>query len=94
MALKIIKRLGTYKYLFLWLLFILSCQKQDRIAILAEYLKEEKRLRENESSAQALRDSLKLLEEKYKIDRNAELRKLAEDPGEWVDLLKELKRVQ
>jgi hypothetical protein len=74
--------------------FILSCQKPDRIAILTEYLKEEKRLRENESSAQALRDSLEILQEKYKIDRDAELRKLAEDPSGWVNLLKELKRAR
>ncbi|MDH4211757.1 MAG: hypothetical protein OEV79_09975 [candidate division WOR-3 bacterium] len=71
---------------------IISCQSQDRIIVLAEYLKEEKRLRDSESSEEALQDSLKLLKEKYGIDRDAEIRKLGENPGEWIDLLRELKR--
>ena len=94
MALNIAKRLGTSICIIFCLPFILSCHKPDRIAILAEFLKEEKRLRENESSVQVLRDSLKILEEKYKIDRDAELRKLADDPNEWVNLLRELKRAR
>lgn len=94
MALKIVKRIGISVYIVFCLPFIHSCQQQDRVAILVEYLREEKRLRENESSEKVLRDSLKLLEEKYKIDRDAELRKLAENPSEWVDLLRELKRAQ
>ncbi len=70
----------------------MSCQSQDRIIVLAEYLKEEKKLRDSESSEEALQNSLKILEAKYGIDRDAEIRRLGENPGEWIELLRELKR--
>jgi hypothetical protein len=77
---------------FVCVAFFITCQRQDRITVLAEYLKEEKRLRDSEWSEEALRDSLRILEEKYGVDRDAEIHRLGENPGEWIDLLRELKR--
>jgi len=81
----------TRIFLCLFSFFIISCQSQDRISVLAECLKEEKRLRDSETDSEALRDSLELLYRKYGMDRDAEIQHIGENPDAWILLLKELR---
>lgn len=93
MALIISKfRITRIIFHFSFFLFLaVSCQRRDRTTVLAEYLKEEKRVRDNESNPAALEESLSILNEKYGIDRDAEIRHVGENPGRLIELLKELK---
>ena len=70
---------------------MISCRSQDRISILAECLKQEKKLRDNNTDNEALSDSVALLYEKHGIDRDAEIRHIGENPEGLIQLLKELK---
>ncbi len=71
---------------------ITSCGGPDRTKVLAQYLMEVKRLRDDGLSGIALQDSIKTMESAFGIDPEDEIAKLSENPYEWVKLLKDLKR--
>ena len=79
------------------ILFVLSClltihcRNQDKTDKLAEYLRNEKRLREKIEDAKALEDSLAERRRKSSIHWEAELLRLRKNPQEWPVLLRKLK---
>lgn len=78
--------------IFLSFLISGACEREDRSAVLAEYLKEEKKLRERVTNEESLRDSIAGLREKYRINQDAW--QLNEDPDQWIELLRKLRHDQ
>jgi hypothetical protein len=77
----------------LWAVLLpFSCRKPDPTSILAEYLKEEKRLRNKIEDKTVFGDSLKAAQKKYSIDMEQELSRLRKHPEQWPVLLRKLKR--
>ena len=81
---------GKFSLLIL-ILAVVFCSKVKTTDAFAEYLKEEKRIRETVSNPQQLEDSLDVLMEKYDIDPDHEISKLQEEPADWISLLRKLK---
>lgn len=68
-----------------------SCRKQDETDKLAEYLKEERRLRDKIPDRKVLEESLVKTRKKYSIDMQEEFSRLYRSPKEWPVLLRKLK---
>lgn len=71
-------------------LSIISCRR-DRTPELANYLQEEKKLRDGISNSAALEDSIAAIQERYGISLDQELSRLSTNPPEWLRLLRSLK---
>jgi hypothetical protein len=68
-----------------------SCRKQDETGKLAEYIKEERRLRDKIPDGTVLEDSLMKAQKKLSIDIQEEFSRLYRNPKEWPVLLRKLK---
>jgi hypothetical protein len=71
-------------------LLLFSCTQQKYDPHLLEYLKAEKTLRTRLTEAQGLSDSLSVLQQHYKINKEEELSKLKKNPEAWLQLIKDL----
>ena len=77
--------------LMLALLAAVSCEKPDRTAKLAEYLIQEKRLRDSIRDSIVLADSLMRLQMEYSIDVEQEFSRLRNNPKDWPAFLRKLR---
>lgn len=68
----------------------LSCTQQTYDPHLLEYLKAEKDLRTRITEEQGLNDSLRVLQQHYKINKEKELSKLKKNPEAWLQLIKDI----
>jgi hypothetical protein len=73
------------------LLATIFCGKPETTDKFAEYLQEEKKIRETVINPQELEESLNTLKKKYDIDPDREISKLQEEPAGWISLLRKLK---
>jgi hypothetical protein len=73
------------------LLASVACHKTDKNARLAEYLEQEKQLRDNIQDSTVLEDSLTELRERFSIDIQEELSRLQKNPQDWPGLLRKLR---
>jgi hypothetical protein len=77
---------------FIFLLF--SCTQQKYNPRLLEYLQAEKDLRTRITEDQGLNDSLHVLQQHYKINKEEELSKLKKNPEAWLQLIKDINSEQ
>jgi hypothetical protein len=77
--------------LFGIILAIITCGKIETTGRFAEYLQEEKKLRERVLNPQELADSLTALKNTIGIDPDQEILKLQAEPADWITLLRKLK---
>lgn len=80
--------------IFLSLLISGACERGDRTTVFAEYLKQEKELRERVTDEELLRDSIAELREKYGIDRDRAAWQFGDNPDQWIELLRKLRHDQ
>jgi hypothetical protein len=73
------------------LLTAIFCSKPGTTDEFAEYLQEEKQIRETVSDPGELEDSLNALKKKHNIDPDREISKLQDEPADWISLLRGLK---
>jgi len=73
------------------LTILIDCGQQDYNPKLVDYIKAEKELRSRITEEKGLSDSIKILQQKHNIDLEKELSKLADNPENWIKLLKDLK---
>jgi hypothetical protein len=71
-------------------ILFLSCTQRTYDPHLLEYLKAEKDLRTRISEEQGLNDSIRVLQQRYKIHREKALSKLKKNPEEWLRLIKDI----
>ncbi|KPJ74184.1 hypothetical protein AMJ52_01620 [candidate division TA06 bacterium DG_78] len=71
-------------------ILFLSCTQQTYDPHLLEYLKAEKDLRTRITEEQGLNDSLRVLQQHYKINKERELSKLKKNPEAWLQLIKDI----
>lgn len=77
--------------LFVIILTAIFCGKGETTDEFAEYLQEEKKIREAVSNPHKLEDSLQVLRKIHGIDPDLEISKLQDEPADWISLLRKLK---
>ena len=70
---------------------LFTCTRSDYNSKLSKYLKAEKELRSRIGEEQGLSDSIRSLQQRYRIDLEEEYSQLGDDPESWIKLFKELK---
>lgn len=75
-------------------LLICSCDRDQRVSVLARYLADEQTLRQNTANVSRIEDSLQALQGKYGIDPAHEIRWLHDNPDKWLELLKSLQHAE
>jgi hypothetical protein len=65
----------------------ISCKRGVNERFIA-FLKEEQRMRDRIQHPYVLQDSLEALEQRFKINKDAELEHLKKNPDLWVEVLK------
>ena len=82
------------RYLVLAIAIIIcaNCSKRDSVFHFARYLRQEKRLRAKIRDTLVLEDSLNILRKEHNIDPELELMKLQQEPADWIELLRKLRR--
>ncbi len=78
-------------FLFIIVLAV-QCRRAEETSRFAEYLKEEKRIREEVHDRSALQDSLRAMQKRYALDIDKEISRLFDQPEQWPLLLRTLKR--
>jgi hypothetical protein len=69
-----------------------QCHTTEETRKFAEYLKEEKRIRQKVHDPSALQDSIKAMQKRYSLNINGEISKLYDRTEQWPLLLRTLKR--
>jgi hypothetical protein len=77
--------------IMLVLFFAVSCKGPDRTTRLADFLKQQKRLRDDIQDSTVLEDSLRKLQKKYSIDIQDEFSRLRKNPQDWPVFLRKLR---
>ncbi|MBE0432519.1 hypothetical protein IBX73_03520 [candidate division WOR-3 bacterium] len=75
-------------------LLICSCDRDERVSVLARYLVDERILRQNVVNAALIEDSLQALQVRYGIDPAHEIQRLHDNPHKWLELLKVLQHAE
>ena len=75
-------------------MLIAGCSETRYNPDLLAYLKAEKELRAAVNLEVQLRDSLVILQKRFRIDPHTELSKFSDHPELWIDLIEELRRDQ
>jgi hypothetical protein len=72
-------------------LAVMTCNRVETTDKFADYLQEEKKMRERVIDLQELEDSLTALQDRMETDPDQEISRLQAEPEDWITLLRKLK---
>ncbi len=87
------KRSAAWLLTLICFTLLINCQPDNQRNFI-EYLKAEKQIRSSVNDQQELHNKIAELQERYKIDPEAEIAKLNRNEKQWVIFLTELSRAR
>jgi len=82
---------NIFKITVITIIIIIGCARENYNPRLPEYLRAERDLRQRVNEEDGLTDSIKVLQQRYKINLEKEFSRMQSHPKAWLKLLEELK---